>query len=125
MRCMICNNNFVIKKNLANLFSTKNYKVCDSCYNKYKININYNVLPLKNYKLIIYSLFSEYYYFKNDPFQDEFSRLYTYVFNKAEIKDNILVYFNLRINDYSLKTFTNLSELVNNDIIIVCNYCEI
>lgn len=125
MRCMICNNNFVIKRSLANLFSTKNYNVCDTCYNKYKINITYNVLPLKNHKLIIYSLFSEYYYFKRDPYQDEFSRLFTYVVNKEKENDNILVYFNLRISEFSLKNFTNLSELINNDLIIVCNYCEI
>ncbi len=125
MRCMICNNNFIIKRNLANLFSTKNYNICDFCYNKYKININYNVIPLKNHKLIIYSLFSEYYYFKGDPYRDEFSRLFSYVLNKDHTLDNILVYFNLRINDYFMKIFTNLSEMINNDLIIVCNYCEI
>ncbi len=125
MRCMICNNNFIIKRDLSTLFKIKNYNVCNVCYTKYKIDITYNVIPLNRHKLIIYSLFSEKYYFKRDPFNEEFSRLLSYVINNCDTKENVLVYFNLRINDFCLQTFSILSKMINNDLIIVCNYCEI
>lgn len=121
VKCLICNNKFYIKRGIANLLSTKNFSICDSCYEKYKINITYDVIPLTNHKLYIYSLFDKEYFFKSDPFIIEFSRLVNYVITQTD-EDNILIYKNIHITEFKLNQFSDLSDLINNDLYIVCNY---
>ncbi len=125
MRCMICNEKFYIKRNLETLFRVQSYTVCDKCYEKYKININYNVIPLDKHKIYIYSLFDQKYIFKHDPFKLEFSRLLNYVLKNNNIKDNLFVYTNIRMSKFYFNTFNCLSKLLDSDLYIVCNYLEV
>jgi hypothetical protein len=122
MKCAICNHTFIIKRRIKDLFLTKQFYVCDACYKKYPINISYNVLPLNNYSLKIFQLFGANYHLKNDPFLNEFSQLFEYVYKLTD--NEILIYNNLKINNYSLATFETLSSLLEHDIFIVCDYCE-
>ncbi len=125
MRCKICNNIIIMKRGIKDFLTIKNYDVCDTCYDKYKINITYNILPLDNHKLYIYSLFDKEYIFKTDPYILEFSRLFSYVINNESKNDNILVFKNINITKYYINLFNDLSNLLNDDLILVCNYCQI
>lgn len=123
MKCAICNRNFIINRKLNDLFKVKKFYVCDSCYKRYPIKINYNVIPLNKYNLRIYSLFDKFYYFSNDPFVLEFSHLLDYVIPLSN--DNILIYNYLNITQKKLEIFEALSTLLESDLIIVCDYFEI
>ncbi len=123
MKCLICNRNFTIKGKLRDLFKNNKFYVCDACYKRYPIKLNYNVIPLNNYNLKIYSLFDKYYYFANDPFVLEFSHLLEYVLSQNY--QNVLIYNNLNINERKLYIFENLANLVEDDLIIVCDFCQI
>jgi len=120
MRCLICHKNFFIKRNIKDLLSEQKFLVCNECYKKYEINISFDVIPLNNYKLYIYSLFNKEYIFKSDPYIYEFSNLFNYVLTQSK-DDNILVYKNIHLNDKKINQFKDISTLINNDLIIVCN----
>ena len=123
MKCAICNRNFTVKYRLKDLFKNKKYYICDSCYKRYPIKINYNVIPLNKYNLKIYSLFDKYYHFKNDPFVLEFSHLLEYVLTLEN--ENIFIYNIININEYKLNYFETISNLMESDLIIVCDFCSI
>ena len=120
MRCLICHKNFFIKRNIKDLLSEQKFLVCNECYKKYEINISFDVISLNNYKLYIYSLFNKEYIFKSDPYIYEFSKLFNYVLTQSK-DDNILVYKNIHLNDKKINQFKDISTLINNDLIIVCN----
>jgi hypothetical protein len=120
MKCLICNKKFFIKRNLKDLLSEQKFLVCNDCYKKYEINISFNVIPLNNYKLYIYSLFEKEYIFKSDPYIYEFSRLFNYALTQSN-KENILVYKNIHFNERKINQFKDISELIKDDLIIVCN----
>ncbi len=122
MKCLICNHTFIVKRRIKDLFSYSKYFVCDSCYKKYPIKINYSVVPLNKYSLKIYSLFDKEYYFKNDPFFLEFSHLLDYVLKSSN--ENIFIYSLLKLNEYNLSILSNLANLLESDLIIVCDYCK-
>ncbi len=123
MKCAICNRNFTVKSRLKDLFKNKKYYICDSCYKRYPIKINYNVIPLNKHNLKIYSLFDKYYHFKNDPFVLEFSHLLEYVLTLEN--ENIFIYNIININEHKLNYFETISDLMESDLIIVCDFCSI
>ena len=120
MKCKICQKSFFIKRKIKDLLAVQKYFICDDCYNKYKIKLGYNILPLENHNLIIYSLFEEEYIFKGDPFIIEYSELFNYVL-ESNSNAYVICEKNVHITKYKIEMFSILSKLVNSDIILFCN----
>ena len=120
MKCKICGRFFYIKRKIEDLFKNDKYTICEECYKKYKIKLGYDVLPLNNYNLYIYSLFGKKYFLKDDPFFMEFSKLFSFVLDNNKDKV-ILIYTDILINEKKIELFEYLSKLNDNDLIIICN----
>ncbi|MCR5787093.1 MAG: hypothetical protein K6G28_05275 [Acholeplasmatales bacterium] len=120
MRCKICNKTFFVQRKLKNLLETQRYFICDDCYKKYKIDLEFNVIPLDDFDLIILSLFKEAYKFKGDPFIIEYSNLFNYAI--THYKDEIIICEkNIYIDDKKLELFNNISKISKTSLVLICN----
>ena len=125
MKCLICQKVFSHPKTFSTFFNNKELYICDSCYKRYKIDLSYNVIPLSNKKMLhIYSLFPKSEFFKGDPFIEEFSKLYKYVYN-INPKRHIIVEYNIFFTNEKIKIYEELSKLIDDDLYILCNFYEI
>ena len=60
MKCSECNKEFIVKRKISDLLKKQFYLICDDCYKKYPIKIEYIELPLNNnHYLKIISLLDE------------------------------------------------------------------
>ena len=66
------------------MLEIENENVCPSCYKKYPIKIDYVIIPIGKYNLKVFTLFNKVYKIPDNSYIKEFSRIYSYVFNKNE-----------------------------------------
>ena len=120
MYCLICNNEFVEKRTLKDLFRTRKFYVCNCCLNKYPYNIERSVIPLNNHNLEIISLFEKERKINYDAFTYEFSALYKKVC-ELNIKELIFYCNKLYVNEEAIENYNQISMLLDKDIIILTN----
>lgn len=119
MKCLICNNEIVIKRNWETLFSKQKHLVCDKCYKKYPIKITYQVIPVQNKLVQIYSLFSKKYSFDRHAYSCEMGRLIKYILKRIN-KNDIFLYTK---NIEDIYDDLEIISLLGKDIFIVSMFC--
>jgi hypothetical protein len=124
MKCKICNKFINLNITFNNFFDKDDSTICDSCLKKYPLHISYNTYEVGIYTCHIFSLFSEKYYFKNDPFYEEYNRIFNYIIKKAN-DSPILLYDNLYLSQNMDNILEILSELYKTDIYILCNFFDV
>lgn len=118
MICRICNNRFYIKREFVSLFSTKKYIICDPCYKKYPIDLEYEAVKLEEYECCILNMFSKKYRINTNAFIYEYSK----IFNKFYRKNNyfVLMYESLDLNDYYvIEALDIISKLLQKNLFII------
>lgn len=123
MKCIICKKNFNFKKTFKNFLDNDNEQVCDDCYNKYPIKISFDVLPVNQHMVHIFSLFPKKYRVPEQAFIKEYSRLFDYVYQKNN-KEVILMLKGFNLTKTFFPVLELISTLFDSDIYIICNYIE-
>lgn len=122
MKCLICKRTFSVKKNFSSLFLHERYLICDKCYKSYPIKIGYTVFPLTNHQLFIYSLYPKPYFINPLAYSYEYSKIFSYVYQKSNMADIYMAFDTLRISKQKFDIFDELSSFYDKDIYIICNY---
>lgn len=90
MRCYICGKTYYIKRNIKTLFKDQHSYRCLRCDKKYKLSLNYQVIPKQNGSFHIISLFHETNHFDLTAFNDEISALIEKIIHVMQRKDTFL-----------------------------------
>lgn len=118
MECLVCGEEFIIERNLRNLFSFKRYYCCNKCIEKYKFNINFNHIPINDHELVIVSLFDKDYKVNYSGFILEYSEVYTRLMTL--LKDEIIIpYDKVFLSSEFIENFSNFSTLLDKNIYIL------
>lgn len=96
--------------------------VCDNCFNKYPIKIDFMMFPIKKYSIKIFSLFPKYYKIPENAFIKEYSRLFNFILEKNNNKSYILSYDTLFLTASFFNKMEILSTLIDDDIYVLCNF---
>lgn len=118
MKCLICNKSFNVKRKLSTLLKKEMVFVCDTCYKRYPINLNYQIIPIDNHLVHIYTLFDFKIYFKGDPFIIEYSKIFDFL-NSKHKNELILLYKDLILSDKEFNNLEIISKALDKDIIIL------
>lgn len=118
-KCAICKNNFYVKRGFLDLLRPENEYICNSCYNKYKIELNYQEFMLENYSCAVVSLFKRMYKINYKAFILEYSRIAQKLMEKSDYELILLDYVDL---SYNLETLNMYANLLKKNIIILCYY---
>lgn len=116
MRCYICGKIYYHKRNLKTLFKHKISYRCLSCEKKYKLNINYQVIPKENGVFHIISLFNEKNNFNLLAFNEEISDIINHILKEMKKKDTFLW-----VDEIKDETLKYLDEILE-DIYLLTNY---
>ena len=108
------------KRTLKDLFRTKEFHVCNSCLKKYPFEIEYNYFPLNYHMLEVVSLFKKERIINYDYFTEEYSEIYKKI---TKLNEEKLVLFanKLFLTDEILNDFSNISTLLDKDVILLTN----
>lgn len=120
MECLICGKIFNEPRSLKDLFRTKKFNICLECLKKYKLEINFSVIPIKDHFLEIISLFEKDYGINYEAFLETFSIIYKKVCYLNQEKFIVIV-SKVYLTDELLIEFEHISTLINKDIIILTN----
>ena len=101
MMCKICNNKFYIRRDFISLFSNKKYVICESCYKKHPIELEYNHLELEKFNCLILSMFKRKYHINFNAYIYEYSK----IFNKFNKNNTYVLLF------YDFLDLTNINTL--------------
>ena len=118
MKCRFCNNDFYIRRELHELFSNKKLYICDSCYQRYPIDLDILEFPLDDYHCVILSMFKKNYYIDYDYFIDEYSKIY----QSLILRNGYMVLFFdvFTLNDYTIEMVDIYSKLLEKNIYVLC-----
>ena len=118
MKCRFCNNDFYIRRELHELFSNKKLYICDSCYQRYPIDLDILEFPLNDYHCVILSMFKKNYYIDYDYFIDEYSK----IFQSLMLRNGYMVLFFeiFTLNDFTVEMLDLYSKLLEKNIYIFC-----
>ena len=118
MRCVICNELFYIKRRILDLFKTEKEYVCNRCYKRYPINLNYEAIQLDKYKCVIISMFNKKNRIEYNGFVKEYSKLFiSNMYRKgfyAIFLDHVI------LNDDFLEIMDMYSKLLKKNLAILC-----
>jgi hypothetical protein len=118
MKCRFCNNDFYIRRELHKLFSNKKLYICDSCYNRYKIDLDVLEFPLDDYHCVILSMFRKNYYIDYEFFIDEYSKIFSSIILR---NGYIVLFFDIfTLNDYTIEMLDIYSKLLEKNIYVLC-----
>jgi hypothetical protein len=120
INCLICNRKIKVKKNFNNLFDNNKYFICDKCYFKYQVSLNYQMFEYNNKKIHWFYMFEEEYYINFNGFIKEFSYLFNYVKKKLSKNSILLVYEYYKDYLYDSKYINNFNDI---DEIFLITYC--
>ena len=120
MKCFICKKHFNYKKTFKNILEVDNDIVCDQCYKRYPISLDYTTIPVGKYHLKIYSLHKQIFRISEHAYINEYSKIYDYLYNKQK-NTPILLYNRFYLSDSNIYKMEILSTLFENDIYIICN----
>lgn len=120
MKCFICKKYFNYKKTFKNLFEIDKDIICEQCYKRYPINLDYSVVPLERHYLKIYSLHKIIFRINEHAYINEYSRIFNYLFdNKKRVP--ILLYNRFYLNESNIYKMELVSTLFESDVYIICN----
>ena len=120
MQCLVCGNEFIVKRKLTNLFSVKQYYCCDNCIKKYPYKINYSHIPLCNHELVIVSLFEKDHKVNYLGFILEYSQIYCRLL--ALFENCILIPMDkLYLSEEIIENYSQISTLLDQNIYILTN----
>ena len=120
MKCRICDKYFNYKKTFKNLFEIDKDIICEQCYRRYPINLDYTVIPLVKYNLKIYSLHKQIYRINEHAYINEYSRIFNYIYDKNK-KLPILLYNRFYLNQTNIYKMEIVSTFFESDVFIICN----
>lgn len=120
MKCQICKKEYYLKRGFLELFSQDNSYICNSCYNKYKIELSYQEFMLENYNCIVVSMFKKRYKIDYRAFALEYSQIARTLYKKKNYEVLLLDFVDL---SYNLELLNMYANLLKSNIIILCyNY---
>ncbi len=119
MKCLNCNNNIKIKKNILNFFKIEYSCICTKCLEESKYNPNLLDFPIDNKKFYVFSLL-ENNNFNYDCFKEEYEKTFAY-FSKFK-KCKIFTFEKFYLNDDNYDYVEVLSKNFECNIIILCYY---
>ncbi len=120
MKCQICKKEYYLKREFLELFSQNNSYICNSCYNKYKIELSYQEFMLENYNCIVVSMFKKRYKIDYRAFTLEYSQIARTLYKKKNYEVLLLDFVDL---SYNLELLNMYANLLKSNIIILCyNY---
>lgn len=121
MKCSECNKEFIVKRKISDLLKKQFYLICDDCYKKYPIKIEYIELPLNNnHYLKIISLLDESIKINKNAYLIEYSKIV-----EKYLKEYPILIDNLVINKRNMTQFEYLSKIIKNDVLIITFTCRI
>lgn len=123
MKCLICKKKFTMPMTLKNLLKNNLYFICPNCYNAYPIHMEYQVLPLAEYQVQIFSLFDSFYYIDFNAFILEYSMLVNYCMKKHS-SSQLLLFDVLSLNKYQYKWMEDIATICDKNLIVVCFYVK-
>ena len=93
---------------------------CLNCLSKYPLEIEYNYFPLDKHMLEVVSLFKKDRNINYDAFTIEYSEIYKKIY---ELNDDKLILFENKLfpNDEIIQNYSQISTLLDTDIIILTN----
>ena len=122
MKCKICKKEFYIKRTFLSLMKEEKCYICDSCYNKYKIELSYQEFMLENYNCIVVSMFKQKHKIDYRAFYLEYNQLAKSLIKKENYELIMLDFIDL---SYHLELLNTYANLLQNNIIVLCyNYVE-
>lgn len=117
MKCKICNNKIIINKNLLNLFSFKNYYLCNSCYKKYNISLSLEKIYINNYEVVFIVMFNKKLYTDYNYFFVEYNQI---IKKYNNYKDYKFLFFNdITLDDTFLISLELMTKLFNKKLLIL------
>lgn len=117
MKCKICNNKIIINKNLLNLFSFKNYYLCNSCYKKCNISLSLEKIYINNYEVVFIVMFNKKLYADYNYFFVEYNQI---IKKYNNYKDYKLLFFNdITLDDTFLISLELMTKLFNKKLLIL------
>ncbi len=122
MKCQICKKDYYIKRGFLDLFREENTYICNSCYNKYKIELSHQEFMLENYNCIVVSMFKKRYKIDYRAFFLEYSQIARSLYFKENYELIMLDFVDL---SYNLELLNMYANLLQSNIIVLCyNYTE-
>ena len=118
MRCVICNELFYIKRRILDLFKTEKEYVCNRCYKRYPINLNYEAIQLDKYKCVIISMFNKKNRIEYNGFVKEYSKLF--ISNMYRKGFHAIFLDHVILNDDFLEIMDMYSKLLKKNLAILC-----
>ncbi len=119
MRCYICGKIYYHKRNIKTLFKHKIKYRCLSCEKKYKLSINYQVIPKEKGVFHIISIFNERNNFNLLAFNEEIAFIIKRILKEMNKKDTFLW-----LDEVKEETLNYLDEIIG-DIYLLTNYTYI
>jgi hypothetical protein len=117
MRCVICNELFYIRRNILDLFNTKKEYVCNRCYKKYPIVLNYEAIQLDKYKCVIISMFKKRNRIEYNGFVKEYTKLF--ISNMERTGYHAIFLDHIYLSDDFLEIMDMYSKLLNSNLAIL------
>ncbi|NMA06080.1 MAG: hypothetical protein GX931_06925 [Acholeplasmataceae bacterium] len=120
MRCYICGKVYYYKRNLKTLFTYKISYRCLSCEKKYKLSINYQVIPKEKGVFHIISLFNERNNFNLLAFNEEIAYIIKHILKEMNKKNDTFLWLDV-VNE----EIFNYLDKIKGDIYLLTNYTYI
>ena len=117
MKCLACNNNFYVRRNLYSLFDTKEYYLCDNCLKENPVDLMIDYIMLEDDEVIVLSLLRKKINFSYDAYLHEMS----YVISRYINNEKYYVIFvdELYITDFIVEFLNFLSKIYDKKIMIL------
>ncbi len=116
MVCKICMRAFYEKKTFLTLFKKEEKYICDKCYKKYSIELEYESFELENYSCLVVSVFKYNYKINYDYFILEYQKIYQRL---KSLNNGIVLFFDYLDLTYNLEILNSYANLLMNNIIIL------
>lgn len=118
MKCLNCNQNIIVKRNLNNLFVFYREYICEKCFMAMEFKLNYILLPVNNHQIKVFYYFEEFVN-NSDIVINESSKIYNLLYTKYNY---IFVKPYIKLNDFLIETLEAMSYHFENDIAILCSF---
>ncbi len=116
MKCILCKKDFYERRTFINLFKEEKGYVCNRCYKKYPIELEYESFELENYNCLVVSMFKYNYKINYDAFIFEYQKIYKRL---NELNDSTVLFFDYIDLNYNLELINLYANLLENNIIIL------
>ena len=117
MKCLCCNNDFYIRRNLYSLFNTKIYYLCDRCLKDNPVDLMIDYIMLDANEAYVLSLLRKKINFSYDAYIHEMS----YVISKYLLDDRYFVIFveELYVSQIIVEILDFLSNVLKKKVLII------